>query len=309
MLSSGSSIDLILARLKQAYRSDRSLFIFRLLVVFSIVALVLLLRIFWTPDVIFLVLFVLFLAFGKARVFVYRFFPLVLLILLYELFRGIAHSLNGNVHYEEMINFDRWMFFGRLPTVELQNLLWHNAINWYDFYFYFLYMLHFLMPLLLAVLIWQKADHYYWRFVWALVGLSFAAFITYLIFPAAPPWMASLDGYIYEPMRRVSSDVWWAIGVKDFSQIYANLPANPVAAVPSLHSAYPLLFTLFITRIWGLRRFWWVYIYPISVWVGVVYLGEHYVIDVILGIIYAVAAYYVSVHFYKPVKLSHVKQH
>lgn len=255
-------------------------------------------RTFWTPDMLFVVLLVIFTAFGQARGFLVRFLPLVALMLLYEIFRGIADDLNGTVHYTEMIDFDRWMFFGHLPTVVLQEWWWHGQVRWYDFYFYFLYTIHFLMPVLLAVLIWKKADQRYWQFMWALLGLSFAAFVTYILFPAAPPWMASLHGYIDEPMRRVSSDIWWAMGITNFSEIYDNLPANPVAAVPSLHSAYPLLFSLFITGLFGLKRFWWVYIYPVSIWVGVVYTGEHYVIDVILGALYAVLAYYASEYIF-----------
>lgn len=256
-------------------------------------------RIFWTPDTLFIGLVIIFAIFGQARAFIIRFLPLVLLISLYELFRGIADDLNGTVHFTEMIDFDRWMFGGQLPTVVLQEWWWHGQVRWYDFYFYFLYMIHFLMPVLLAVVIWKKSgSRRYWQFMWALVGLSFAAFVTYILYPAAPPWMASLEGYIDEPLHRVSSDIWWAIGVNDFGKLYDQLPANQVAAIPSLHSAYPLLFSLFITGLYGFKRFWWVYIYPISMWVGVTYMGEHYVIDVILGALYAALAYYASIFAY-----------
>ena len=276
------------------YRRNRLAFIARSMVIVAAMAVLVTQRTFWTPDTLFVVLLVIFAVFGQAKSFLVRFLPLVSLILLYEIFRGIADDLNGTVHYTEMIDFDRWMFFGHLPTVVLQEWWWQGKVQWYDYYFYFLYTIHFLMPVLLAVLIWKKADRRYWQFMWALLGLSFAAFVTYILFPAAPPWMASLHGYIDEPMRRVSSDIWWAMGITNFSEIYDNLPANPVAAVPSLHSAYPLLFSLFITGLFGMKRFWWVYVYPVSVWIGVVYTGEHYVIDVILGALYALAAYWAS---------------
>lgn len=255
-------------------------------------------RVFWAPDTLFAGLLVIFVVFGQARSFLIRFLPLVSLLVLYELFRGFADNLNGTVHYTEMINFDRTVFGGHLPTVVLQQWLWHGHVQWYDFYFYFLYTAHFLMPILLAVLIWKKADRRYWQYMWALLLLSFAGFVTYLIFPAAPPWMASVAGYIQEPMRRVSSDVWWAMGIHNFTEIYDKLPANQVAAVPSLHAAYPTLAALFVTGIFGLKKYWWVFFYPISMWIGVVYMGEHYVFDVILGIIYATVAYAVSVYAY-----------
>jgi hypothetical protein len=45
------------------------------------------------------------------------------------------------------------------------------------------------------------------------------------------------------------------------------------------------------------RRMWWAMLYPISVWIGIVYLGEHYVVDVVLGIIYALIAYAVAMRY------------
>lgn len=35
-------------------------------------------------------------------------------------------------------------------------------------------------------------------------------------------------------------------------------------------------------------------VYPVSVWIGVVYLGEHYVVDALLGALYTVGAYYLA---------------
>lgn len=109
--------------------------------------------------------------------------------------------------------------------------------------------------------------------------------------------MASELHYI-DPIYRVSSDVWAAMGVTNFSEVYANLSPNAVAAVPSLHSAYPLLFVMFLVRAFGWRRMWWTYVYPISMWIGVVYLGEHYAVDVILGALYAIAAYHTTMYYF-----------
>lgn len=248
-------------------------------------------RNFWTPDTLFIVLLAVFVVLGQARAFILRFAPFVLLLLAYDSFRSIADDLNHYVHYWEMINFDKWLFGGTLPTTLLQNVLWHGHVQWYDFYFYFLYTIHFLAPILLAVLLWKVRDELYWRFAGALVILSFAAFITFVIFPAAPPWMAS-DAHFITQIHRISSDVWAAMGVSNFSEVYNNISPNPVAAVPSLHSAYPLLFVLFLVKAFGLKRVWWAFAYPVSMWIGVVYLGEHYVFDVALGIIYAVAAFF-----------------
>ncbi len=248
----------------------------------------------------FVIFLALFMIFGQTRTFVLRFAPFCALLLVYESFRSIADNLNTSVNFWPMINFDITIF-GTLPTVALQSWLWHGALSWYDFYFYFLYTIHFVVPLVLAVVIWKIRPWLYWQFVAALVGLSFAAFITYVVFPAAPPWMASDMGLIQQ-IHRISGDVWGAMGIQNFSTVYNNLSPNLVAAVPSLHSAYPLLFTQFVWLIFGFKRTWWVIFYPISMWIGVVYMGEHYVMDVVLGIIYAVAAYYASIFVFAKAK-------
>jgi hypothetical protein len=246
-------------------------------------------RPFWTPDVAFLVLLSIAAAFGQARPFLFRLLPFVGLLVLYHGFRSVADDLNEKVHFTAMIEADRVLFGGTLPTHTLQDWWWDGTVRWHDYYFYGLYTIHFLTPLLLAVVIWKFHDRLYWRFLWTFVGLNSAAFLTFLAFPAAPPWMASELGHI-SPLHRIPSDIWGTMGL-NFSQIYPELSPNLVAAVPSLHSAYPLLIILVVAKLFGLRRTSWMFLYPFSVWVGVVYLGEHYVIDVVLGALYAVVAF------------------
>jgi membrane-associated phospholipid phosphatase len=284
------------AMLNTARKQQPLLFWVRAATVAGVFLLFIVKRNFWTPDTLFVVLLALFVVLGQARAFLLRFAPFVLLLLAYDSFRGIADDLNHHIHFFEMIGFDRLIWGGQLPTAWFQHIWWHGHIQWYDFYFYFLYTIHFVAPVMLAIIFWKVRSHLYWPFVFALVGMSFAAFITYILFPAAPPWMAS-DLHYVEPIHRISSDVWAAMGVSNFSEVYANLSPNPVAAVPSLHSAYPLLFVLFLAKAFGPRA-WLFIIYPVSMWIGVVYLGEHYIFDVIAGALYAVVAFFASLRFF-----------
>lgn len=283
--------------LRLALREHPVLFVLRALVLAGVSTFFVTKRNFWTPDTLFVALLAVAVVFGQARQFVIRFLPIVVLLLAYDSLRGFADDLNSFVHYTEMIHFDTWLFGGTLPTAALQQWLWHGSVQWYDFYFYFLYTIHFAMPVLFAVLLWKKRDHLYWPFVCGLIVLSFSAYLTYIIFPAAPPWLASDNGYI-QPIHRISSDIWYAMGVTNFSEVYAKLSPNLVAAVPSLHAAYPMFFLLYAARAFGWRRVWWLAIYPASLWLGIVYLGEHYVFDALLGILYAVSAYHASVQFF-----------
>ena len=120
--------------------------------------------------------------------------------------------------------------------------------------------------------------------------LSFAAFLTYLLLPPAPPWMSSEMGLI-EPITRVSSHVWAAFGIHDFPSVYNKISPNPVAAVPSLHAAYAFLFAWYVVKLIKSPWKYAAWIYPSLIWFGTVYMGEHYIIDVILGVAYAYASY------------------
>jgi membrane-associated phospholipid phosphatase len=93
-------------------------------------------------------------------------------------------------------------------------------------------------------------------------------------------------------ITKLSTAIWWGWGVHSFPTIYNHMNPNPVAAVPSLHAAYPTLDLLFVWRLFGWRFGLPFAVYPLSVWVGVVYMGEHYVVDVLLGILYAVVIFF-----------------
>lgn len=247
-------------------------------------------RAFLTPDVLFVMLLIVCMLYGLAVEFLKRFVPFLGLLLSYDALRGFVPTVNKYVHFATMIDFDRFLDKGSLPTQTLQHLLYHNHLAWYDFYFYGLYMLHFVIPVLIGVLIWRTRPQEYWRYVWSLVILSYAAFITFLVFPAAPPWMAAATGRI-PGIEKLSTDIWYAVGVHNFPTLYAKFSPNAVAAVPSLHSAYPMMVVLFLWKLYGWKVGLPSLLYPLSIWVGVVYMGEHYVFDVIAGIIYAVLAY------------------
>jgi hypothetical protein len=242
-----------------------------------------------TPDKLFVFLLFVFMAFSQSLSMIKRLGPFVATILIYESFRSFADKLNSHVNYSLAPHFDKAVF-GNLPTVYLQNWLWHGHVNWYDYVFYLAYMMHFIIPLALAILIWKTRPKHYWEMLTTYIFVAFGAFLTYFIIPAAPPWLASQNHYI-QPITRISSNVWYSLGLKDFPSFYNHIAANPVAAIPSLHAAWATLLVLFVFKLYG-RRFGLIsLIYPFLIFVGTIYQGEHYFFDVILGIIYALAGY------------------
>lgn len=246
-----------------------------------------------TPDKILIFATLVALAVGQATELLKRFVPFVGLLLVYESFRGLVPSLNKHVSYGILPKIDRLLFLGHLPTKLLQNLLWHGHVMWYDFVFYLAYILHFVLPFILAVVIWKTREKHYWRYITTYLVVSFAGFLTFLAFPASPPWLAS-EKRLIEPIARISSSVWYALGIHDFPSLYSKISPNPVAAMPSLHAAYALLFALFITKLFQSRWRWLAWLYPMLIWIGTVYMGEHYAIDALAGISYAAISYAVA---------------
>jgi membrane-associated phospholipid phosphatase len=111
--------------------------------------------------------------------------------------------------------------------------------------------------------------------------------------PTAPPWLASQNHYIPH-IERISTDVWFGLGLHNFPSVYNHITPNQVAAVPSLHAAWAVLLVIFVYKLYG--RSWALLstIYPLLIFVGTIYEGEHYAFDVIVGIVYGLAGYKIT---------------
>ncbi len=248
-----------------------------------------------TPDRFFVILLFGAVIVGRTKSFLRDWVPFIALLLAYELIRGFADTAGFPIHVAELVNLEKGIF-GFVPGVELQRLFFNpNHIQIWDVGAVIIDFLHFPLPLVIAFYLWIKDRKAYWKFVVALLFLSFSGFLTYLIYPAAPPWYADQRAHlihIHKVVDFVVAQIGWGW---DFSQIYNHLNPNQVAAMPSLHSAYPWLGFLVLRNLNKKLAFFFLP-YPFLVWISVVYLGEHYVIDVFAGIIYGSVAYFVVYH-------------
>lgn len=223
--------------------------------------------------------------------------PLLLVLVVYDYSRGLASQLGTPVHYLPQIAADRAMF-GTVPTQWLQHRFWSPTdIHWYDVAASFIYFSHFVASMTAAVVLWVR-DRVQWvRFTRRLVGLSFAGLTGYILYPAAPPWLAAQNRKLPGFVLRLSSRGWSRIGLHSAGHALERSQAfaNPVAAMPSLHGAFALFVVAFFLPF--VRRRWWPLLlaYPLLMGVTLVYCGEHYVIDILagwltVGLVYLVAA-------------------
>jgi hypothetical protein len=213
--------------------------------------------------------------------------PIVAVLWAYDITRGAADSFGIGVHYHPMIDFDRAVF-GEVPTVWLQQQLYEpHAVRWWDVGFTLVYTSYFIAPFALAGFLWARDRLAFLAFTRRLVTLALAGLATYILFPAAPPWLAGEMGLIGE-VHRTTARGWEVIGVGTASLFSKGQAAsNLVAAVPSLHSGFTMLVALFLVgRVppW-LRPL--VMLYPLAMGLALMATGEHYFFDVLLGWLYA----------------------
>jgi hypothetical protein len=129
--------------------------------------------------------------------------------------------------------------------------------------------------------------------MWAMLWLNLAGYATYLLYPAAPPWYADHYGVgpavlsaAPEPGGGARFDA--LVGANWFSSVYGR-NANVFGAIPSLHVGQTFLALLFALRFRSLRTatasFW------LIIFFSSVYLNHHYIVDGLVGMAYAAAAY------------------
>lgn len=243
------------------------------------------------PDQFFVLVLILSLLVGKAGQFLKDWIPFIFLVLLYDYLRGAVPHLSVLPHISPMINFGQ-NTKGFNFAVELQKYYFTlGNFQWYDYGAVFLYMIHFIVPLTLALYFWVNDKKLFKQYTWALVILSYLALVTFIVFPAAPPWWASVAGYLPRVDKIYDAITATLPQAFPIPTIYQIIPPNFVAAVPSLHGAYPVLTFLFLYKKFGESAFWSL-IYVGLVWLSSLYLGDHYSPDLIIGAAYAGFTYW-----------------
>lgn len=214
--------------------------------------------------------------------------PIVLVLIAYDYTRGAADTFGIPVNYTEMIDFDKAVFFGETPTEWLQGHLYEaNVVHWYDVAFTLIYTSYFIVPFAVLGYLWARDHPAFVRFAKRIVTLALLGLATYILFPAAPPWMAGEMGLLDE-VHRTTAKGWEVLGIGTASWFSKGQGlGNPVAAVPSLHTAYCALVAFFL---WPRVRRGWrplLLAYPMAMGLALMATGEHYFFDVFLGFVYA----------------------
>lgn len=158
----------------------------------------------------------------------------------------------------------------------------------------FSYLMWMPAPMTYALYLLVKKKDAVIDFTYGFLLTNLIGYVIYYSYPAAPPWYYITYGmgtdFSIPGSEGLLSEFDRLIGVPIFNGIYAK-NANVFAAIPSLHSAYPVISLL--AAIKNKQRAWAIFfvILAFGTWFAAVYSQHHYLIDVLLGVLCAVIAY------------------
>jgi len=246
--------------------------------------------------------------------------PFALVLVLYDLSRGAADMLGAPTLWRFQPDADRWLFFGTVPTVWLQERIKMPQPPGWEVIISSIYMSFFILPYAVAGVLWLYNRTDWAAFVRRFVALSFAAVAVYVVLPAAPPWAAARctaadivsgpsnppcmyrsaagvpDGGLLGAMHmsqpgahqfveRISTRGWGTLHLQSAGALVNSGQAsvNLVAAIPSLHAALTAMISIFLWR--RIKRGWrpLLVAYPLAMAFVLVYSAEHFVVDILLG--------------------------
>lgn len=233
-----------------------------------------------------------------ARSILLDWLPVFAALAAYDLLRGWSDGNAALAHSWPHLDIDQAIGGGTTPSEHLQEAF-HvpGTVRWWDYGLWAIYVSHFIAPFAVAVALWARRSARFRPYLYGFVLLSFMGVATYAAWPAKPPWMLAQEGAT-GPLVRIVQTMWGAVGVDTATRIWstdieASRYSNLVAALPSLHAAFPALIAC---ALWSRRRGFNALLlaYPLLMGLGLVYGGEHFTFDIVLGWAYAVVAWVVA---------------
>jgi len=229
----------------------------------------------------------------KTRSFIKYFSPFILTGVVYNSMRfyywaGIA----GHVHVAEPYFFEKALFGilqnGKLVTPNEFFQKFHNAAL--DLVCGFAYLSFVFEYLAVAFFLFFTGNHKLLRvFGWCFFFVNLLGFVTYLVYPAAPPWYVSQYGLgpalmTVQPSAAAAQRFDLILGTHFFDQIYGR-GIDVYGSYPSLHVTYPFLVSFVAFQYKKFRTL--AVTFFLLMCLSAVYLQHHYIVDVVLGVIYA----------------------
>ena len=215
--------------------------------------------------------------------------------IIYDAMRIYPNFNFNDIHILEPYNLEKQLFGIQTTegTITPNEYLVNHTDKASDFFSGFFYLTWVPLPMMYCIYLFFTDKRMLLIFSGTFLLANILGFIIYYIYPAAPPWYVAYFGFDVDftiPGNAAQlmrfDDI---IGYPLFEKMY-NKNANVFAAIPSLHSAYPVILVYFASK----KKKWWLtllcLIDVLGIWYAAVYSSHHYIIDVILGAFCAIIA-------------------
>ncbi len=233
----------------------------------------------------------------KSRQFVLAFGAFIIYWLVYDSMRVLPNHAVNTVHIAEPYYIEK-AWFG-IASAGGQPITWNeyfaqHTTPFLDVLSGLFYLNWVPIPLAFGYWLFRNDKPLFIRFSYGFLFTNLLGFLIYYLYPAAPPWYVEQYGFELKhgtpgnAAGLLNFDAFF--GIHLFAGMYQK-NANVFAAIPSLHSAYPVLCLLYG---WKLRNKWLNLgfgVFVAGVWFAAVYSRHHYIIDVLAGAAVAVAGY------------------
>jgi membrane-associated phospholipid phosphatase len=191
-------------------------------------------------------------------------------------------ALLRRLHVEYPIRFDRALGRGTLPTVRLQRALGREGrLRALDIGLSAVHWSWFLVPHGTCAYMLLRHREHFERSAVMMAACFDLGCVVYWTVPTAPPWWAAANGHL-PPVRRMMAEAGERVWRRLWNPLYHSLQGNPFAAMPSLHFGTSVMAARILSQVGpGHAALGWAY--ALILGFGLVYLGEHYVVDLLAG--------------------------
>jgi membrane-associated phospholipid phosphatase len=188
----------------------------------------------------------------------------------------------GRLKIDYPIHADRVLAGGTCPTVRVQRALGREGrVLPHDYALSAVHWSWFFMPHTTLAYVLLRSPDQFPRSAALMAAVFDLGAVVYWVVPTAPPWWAARNGNM-PPVRRIMAEAGERVWGRLWGPLYHSLEGNPFAAMPSLHFGTSVMAARVLSDLGrGPGIIGWAY--ALTLGFGLVYLGEHYVVDLIAG--------------------------
>ncbi|MGV3528642.1 MAG: phosphatase PAP2 family protein [Flavisolibacter sp.] len=224
-----------------------------------------------------------------TRKFILSFSIFIIYWIIFDYMKALPNYEVNPVHIGSLYNLEKsWFGIQTAGGVLTPNELFaQHPQHFLDILSGIFYLCWVPVPLLFASYLYFRKKALFFRFALSFLWVNIIGFVGYYLFPAAPPWYVSQQGFDFisttpgntAGLARFDAITGWNV----FHSIYSK-SSNVFAAMPSLHASYMLIVVIYAFK---KQMKYWKYLFVIlmlGIWFSAVYTSHHYVLDVLAGI-------------------------